>query len=76
MKKLNDFMLDANKALPDVLRFWVYFLLGLGLSYVFLGQPLTCIIFGGIVLIEVWALIVEIIEHKHKKRVENYWKVW
>lgn len=68
MKKLNDFMLDANKALPDVLRFWVYFLLGLGLSYVFLGQPLTCIIFGGIVLIEVWALIVEIIrEHKAEK---------
>ncbi|MCB6569508.1 hypothetical protein LI142_08340 [Eubacterium limosum] len=68
MKKLNDFMLDANKALPDVLRFWVYFLLGLGLSYVFLGQPLTCIIFGGIVLIEVWALVVEIVrDHREEK---------
>ncbi|WP_392885935.1 hypothetical protein [Eubacterium limosum] len=68
MKKLNDFMLDANKALPDVLRFWVYFMLGLGLSHIFLGQPLTYIIFGGIVLIEVWAFVVEIVrDHREEK---------
>lgn len=72
IKNVNDFMLDANKALPDVLRFWVYFLLGLGLSNIFLGQPLTCIIFGGIVLIEFWALIVEIIrEHKAEKEYQE-----
>ncbi len=68
IKNVNDFMLDANKALPETLRFWVYFLLGLGLFNIFLRKPLTCIIFGGIVLIEVWALVVEIVrDHREEK---------
>lgn len=72
IKNVNDLMLDANKALPEVLRFWVYFLLGLGLFNIFLGQTLTYIIFGGIVLIEVWALVVEIIrEHKAEKEYQE-----
>lgn len=72
MKELNDLMLDANKALPEVLRFWVYFLLGLGLSNIFLGRPLTIIIFTGIVVIETWALIVEIVrDHQEEKEREK-----
>lgn len=68
IKNVNDFMLEANKDLLDVLRFWVYFLLGLGLFDIFLGQPLTGIIFGGIILIEVWALVVEIVrDHREEK---------
>lgn len=72
MKELNDLMLDANKALPEVLRFWVYFLLGLGLSNIFLGRPLTIIIFTGIVVIEAWALIVEIVrDHQAEKEYQE-----
>lgn len=68
IKNVNDFILDANKALPDVLRFWVYFMLGLGLFNIFLGQPLTGILFGGIILIEVWAFVVEIVrDHREEK---------
>lgn len=68
MKELNDLMLDVNKALPEVLRFWVYFMLGFGLSYIFLGQLATYIIFSGIVVIEAWALVIEIVrDHREEK---------
>ncbi len=68
IKSVNDLMLDANKSLLDVLRFWVYFLLGLGLFNIFLGQSLTYIIFGGVILIGVWALVVEIVrDHREEK---------
>nr|DAF82369.1 MAG TPA: hypothetical protein [Caudoviricetes sp.] len=29
IKSINDFMLDANRALPEVIRFWVFFMLGM-----------------------------------------------
>lgn len=74
IKSINDFMLDANRALPEVIRFWVFFMLGMCISFLVLGRIATYAIFGGIVIIEFWALIVQVVRERReeKARLEAY----
>lgn len=71
IKKINDFMLDANKALPEIIRFLVFFLLGMCISFLVLGKIATYAIFGGIVIIEFWALVVRAVRERREEKARQ-----
>lgn len=68
IRNANDFIIAADNALPEILKFWVYYSLGVCLSLLLFGKLATLVIIGIVVAVQIWSLIAQMIRDR---RAEN-----
>lgn len=61
IRNANDFIIAADSALPEILKFWVYYSLGVCLSLLLFGKLATLVIIGIVVTVQIWSLIARTI---------------
>ena len=71
IRNANDFIIAADNALPEILKFWVYYSLGVCLSLLLFGKLATLVIIGIVVAVQIWSLIAQMIRDRRAEKARQ-----